>query len=89
MFALETALKVKLVAVDALGNTLWDSGKYKTHMKVVVLCHNNHAWAELPTDPPKIERVYPLDAQAEKALEEVVACSIEDIVKEERMLMYA
>ncbi len=73
MFALETALKVKLVAVDALGNTLWDSGKYKTHMKVVVPCHNNHAWAEIPTDPPKIERVYPLDAQAEKALEGVVA----------------
>ena len=28
LFALEAALKVKLVAVDALGNTLWDSKKY-------------------------------------------------------------
>ena len=73
MFALETALKVKLVAVDALGNTLWESGKYKTHTKVAVPCHNNHAWIDIPTDPPKIERVYPLDAQAEKALGEVVA----------------
>ena len=72
MFALEAALKVKLVAVDALGNTLWDSGKYKTHTKVVVPCHNNHTWAEIPTDPPKIQHVHFLDNQAEKALKEVI-----------------
>ena len=67
MFALERALKVKLVAVDALGNTLWDSGKYKTHTKVVVPCHNNHAWAEIPSDPPKMECVHFLDLQSESA----------------------
>ena len=70
MLALETALKVKLVAVDALGNTLWDSGLYKT--KVVVPCHNNHAWADIPTDPPKVERVHFLDEPVEQALSAVV-----------------
>ena len=30
IFVLEAALKVKLVAVDAVGNTLSDSGKYNT-----------------------------------------------------------
>ena len=64
MFALERALEVKLVAVDALGNTLWDSGLYKTSTKVVVPCHNNHAWAGIPTDPPKVERVHLLDVPA-------------------------
>ena len=72
MLALETALKVKLVAVDALGNTLWDSGLYKTSTKVVVPCHNNHAWADIPTDPPKVERVHLLDEPAEQALSAVV-----------------
>ena len=68
LFALEAALKVKLVAVDALGNTLWDSGKYKTSSKVVVPCHNNHAWEFIPTDPPKVLRVCDLDYIAENAL---------------------
>ena len=72
MIALETALKVKLVAVDALGNTLWDSGLYKTSTKVVVPCHNNHAWADIPTDPPKVERDHLLDEPAEQALSAVV-----------------
>ena len=58
----------KLVAVDALGNTLWDSGKYTTHTKVVVPCHNQHAWSNIPTDPPKITQVQTLDEGAEKAL---------------------
>ena len=71
MFALETALKVKLVAVDALGNTLWDSGKYTTHTKVIVPCHNQHAWSNIPTDPPKITQVHALDEEAEKALAEL------------------
>ena len=68
MFALETALKVNLVAVDALGNTQWDSGLYKTSTKVLVPCHNQHAWSELPTDPPRITQVHALDVEAEKAL---------------------
>ena len=72
MLALETALKVKLVAVDALGNTLWDRGLYKTSTKVVVPCHNNHVWADIPTDPPKVERVHFLDEPAEQALSAVV-----------------
>ncbi|KAK3763395.1 hypothetical protein RRG08_051501 [Elysia crispata] len=72
MFALETALKVKLVTVDALGNTLWDSGLYNTSTTVVVLCHNNHAWADIPTDPQKVERVHFLDEPAEQALSAVV-----------------
>ena len=72
MLALETALKVKLVAVDALGNTLWDSSLYKTSTKVVIPCHNSHAWADIPTDPPKVERVHFLDEPAERALLAVV-----------------
>ena len=71
MFALETELKVKLVAVDALGNTLWDSGKYNSRPKVVIPCHNNHAWEDIPTDPPKIEQVHLLDDIAEKALDKI------------------
>ena len=68
MFALETALKVKLVAVDALGNTLRDSGKYNTHTKVLILYHNQQAWEDLQTDPPKIRQVHGLDTEAEQAL---------------------
>ena len=64
MYALETALEVKLVAVDALGNGLWDSGKYRKTTKITVPCHNNHAWADLPTDPPKITSVYGLNPEA-------------------------
>ena len=73
IFDFKRALRVKLVAVDALGNTLWDSGKYKTHTKVVVHCHNNHAWAEIPTNPLKIEHVHTLDGQAEEAFRKVEA----------------
>ena len=73
MFALETALKVKLVAVDALGNTLWDSGLYHSRPKVVVPCHNGHAWADIPTDPPNITQVYFLDGQADKALDALLS----------------
>ena len=73
MFALETALKVKLVTVDALGSTLWDSGLYNTSTTVVVPCHNNHAWADIPIDPPKVQRVHFLDEPAEQALSAVVA----------------
>jgi hypothetical protein len=54
------------------GNTLWDSDKYKTSTKILVPCHNNHAWAELSTYTPKIEQVYLLDNLAEKALSEVL-----------------
>ncbi|KAK3798488.1 hypothetical protein RRG08_051470 [Elysia crispata] len=72
MFALETALKVKLVTVDALGSTLWDSGLYNTSTTVVVPGHNNHAWADIPTDPPKVQRIHFLDEPAEQALSAVV-----------------
>ena len=68
LFALEAALKVKLVAVDALGNTLWDSNKYSGRTKVRIPVHNNHAWEFIPTDPPKVLRVCDLDYIAENAL---------------------
>jgi hypothetical protein len=68
MFDLERCLKVKLVAFDALGHSLWDSGKYNTHTKIAVPCHNNHAWASIPTDPPKVLQVHGLDHIAENAL---------------------
>ena len=38
----------------------------------VVPGHNNHAWEDIPTDPPKIKHVYELDIQAEAALSEVM-----------------
>ena len=44
----------------------------KTSTKVVVPCHNNHAWADIPTDPPKVERVHFLDEPAEQALSAIV-----------------
>ena len=68
MFDLETALVVRLLAVDALGNILWDSGKHNTHMKVVVPCHNKHAWADLPSDQLKVTKVHLLDEQPETVL---------------------
>ena len=75
MFALETALEVKLVAVDALGTTLWDSGKHRKTTKVTLPCHNQHSWADLPTDPPKITQVHGLDVEAETALAKLFTCS--------------
>ena len=61
MFALETAVKFKVIATDALGNIIWESGLYKTSVKVVVPCHNNPAWEDILTDPSKIEYVHRLD----------------------------
>ena len=72
MFALDKRLQVKLVAIDALGNTLWDINEYKSQPKITVPCHNNHAWANIPTDPPKILEVYGLDATTESALAKIL-----------------
>ena len=68
MLDLEKALKTKLVAVDALGNTLWCSNKYNTHTRVTIPCHNNHAWSDIPTNPPQITKCHLVDREAESAL---------------------
>ena len=57
MFAVKSVFNVQLVAVNALGESLWDSGKCKTSTKVILPCDNNHAWAEIQTDPQGIQRV--------------------------------
>lgn len=65
---LEKKLEVKLVTVDALGNTLWDSGKYATKTRITMPCHNNHAWEEMPTKQPPIKSVQGLNSLAEDKL---------------------
>ena len=55
LFQLEKKLEIKLVAVDALGKVLWESGKYPKKTRITIPCHNNHAWADLPTEPPLLK----------------------------------
>ena len=88
LFALEAALKVNLVAVDALGNTLWDSKKYMSRAKIRIPVHNYHAWEFIPTDPPKVLRVCDLDDIAENALS-VLTWTTEDQRVREVLIAFA
>ena len=50
---------------------MWDRGKYNSRARITISCHNNHAWANIPTDPPNVKEVRLVDDIAERSLDGV------------------
>ena len=69
---LERACEIRLRCLDVAGNDLLPrppaTGRAARHQLVNVTLHDHHGWAQLPVDPPKIERILAYDDETERAL---------------------